>query len=50
MARTIAIAIVAVSTDGNDASIAGERNAGAAAIEGGFSIDIATEFIPGGGG
>ena len=48
MARIYAIAIVAVSTDGNDAAITGERNAEAAFIISGFSIDVATELIPGG--
>ena len=50
MARICAIAIVVVGANGNDAAIAGERNAAAAVIKSGFSIDIATELIPGGGG
>ena len=50
MARSCAIAIVSVGTNGDGAAIAGERNAAAASIVGGFSIDIATELIPGGGG
>ena len=40
MARSCAIAIVVVGTDGKDAAIAGERNAAAAAIAGSFSIDV----------
>ncbi len=49
MARICAIAIVFAGTDSNDAAIAGERNAGfAAVITSGFSIDIATELIPAG--
>ena len=55
MARPIGIeggiaAIVVRCTDGNDAAIAGKRNAVAAFITSGFSIDIATKLIPGGGG
>ena len=50
MARICAIGIVVVGTDGKDAAIAGEGNAAAAVITSGFSIDIATELIPGGGG
>ena len=48
MARLRAIAIVVAGTDGKDAAIAGERNAEAAVITSGFSIDIATELIPAG--
>ena len=44
------IAIVVAGTDGNGAAITGERNAEAALIAGSFSIDIATQLIPGGGG
>ena len=34
-------------TDGNDAAIARERNAAAAAVGGALSIDIAPELTPG---
>ena len=44
MARIGAVAIVVVSTDGNDAAIAGERNAVAAVIAGSFSIDVGAEL------
>ena len=44
MARILGGATVVGGADGNDAAIAGERNAVAAFIAGAFSIDVGAEL------
>jgi len=44
-----AVVIVGIGANSNDGAIRRKGNAVAAPITSGFSIDIATELIPGGG-